>query len=204
MNHEWPTAVHKTMIAVDEVTPDAPDLSLISPRPMPPRRPAVLMVAVAVLAVLATVGGLAYLLGRDQRDTTPPAATEGQSTVPTSAQQNEACVLLSDPPRSPAEEASLIDSLLTSDPAALDPAELQKCKAATMVQLRRLQAIVAERQAALDASSASQAALDASSTTKPSPTSTLSLRIAVISLGLALLLGFAAWAGFRRARRTSE
>ena len=163
MNHEWPTAVHKAMIAVDEVTPDAPDLSLLTARPMPQRRPAVFMVAVAVLAVLATVGGLAYVLGRDQRDTTPPAATGGQTTVPTSAQQSEACALLSDPPLSPAEQASMIDSLLTSDPAALDPAELQKCKAATMEQLRRLQAMVVER----------QAALHASSTSRPSPTSAL-------------------------------
>jgi len=159
------------MIAVDEVTPDAPDLSLITPRPMPQRRPAVFMVAAAVLAVLATVGGLAYLLGRDQRDTTTPAATEGQTTVPTSAQQNEACALLSDPPLSPAEQASMIDSLLTSDPAALDPAELQKCKAATMVQLRRLQAMVVER----------QAALHASSTSRPSPTSALPTDTSVTS-----------------------
>ena len=163
MNYEWPAAVHKTMIAVDKVTPDAPDLSLITLRPMPKRRPAVFTVAVAVLAVLATVGGLAYFLGRDQRDMTPPAATGGQTTVPTSAQQNEACALLSDPPLSPAEQASMIDRLLTSDPAALDAAELQKCKAATMVQLRRLQAMVAER----------QAALHASPTAGPSPTTEL-------------------------------
>lgn len=156
MNHDWPPEVHKAMIAVDHVTPESPDLSLIAPRPSPQRSSSHRVLAVAVVVVVTVVGGLAYVISRDDRDATSPSDTIAEPPSPTSASTDSACSLLGDTGLIGAAATSVIDHLLTSNPAALETAALQQCKDATADQLRRLQAMVLERRAVLDTSTTAE------------------------------------------------
>lgn len=80
MNHEWPPAIHKTMIAIDEVTPETPDLNLVSIRSAPERQGHAFAL-VAALVVVAVVGGLIYLADRDRDDASSPSTTVEQTTT---------------------------------------------------------------------------------------------------------------------------
>jgi hypothetical protein len=156
MNHDWPPEVHKAMIAVDHVTPESPDLSLITPRPSPQRGSSHRVLAVAVVVVVAVVGGLAYVISRDDRDATSPSDTIAEPPSPTSAPTDSACSLLGDTGLSGAAATSVIDHLLISNPGALETAALRQCKDATADELRRLQAMVLERRAALNTSTTAE------------------------------------------------
>jgi hypothetical protein len=145
MNHEWSPEVQRAMVAIDDITPEPPDVmargAVAADEPRRPRR-ALLATAAAVVAI---GGGLGLLATMDSHDTATPA-------VPVTTVDPHAfkaiCEIATNPLHMTAENiTTLIDYLLLVRPEVLDPAVVRQCKQATAAELARIQSIIEERRA---------------------------------------------------------